>query len=49
MNIKEASEKTGGSSAAIRYYEKESLIPAIDRTPWVTGTLTIALFGGSGL
>ncbi|WP_125574582.1 MerR family transcriptional regulator [Levilactobacillus huananensis] len=33
MNIKEASEKTGVSSAAIRYYEKESLIPAIDRTP----------------
>ncbi|NLR10772.1 MULTISPECIES: MerR family transcriptional regulator [Lactobacillaceae] len=32
MNIKEASEKTGVSSAAIRYYEKESLIPAIDRT-----------------
>ncbi|WP_137626065.1 MerR family transcriptional regulator [Lactiplantibacillus pingfangensis] len=32
MNIKEASEQTGVSSAAIRYYEKESLIPAIDRT-----------------
>jgi len=32
MNIKEASEKTGVSSAAIRYYEKESLIPSIDRT-----------------
>lgn len=32
MNIKEASEKTGVSSAAIRYYEKESLISAIDRT-----------------
>ena len=32
MNIKEASEKTGVSSAAIRYYENESLIPAIDRT-----------------
>ncbi|MCI1554304.1 MAG: MerR family transcriptional regulator [Levilactobacillus sp.] len=32
MNIKEASEKTGVSAAAIRYYEKESLIPAIDRT-----------------
>ncbi|WP_367295049.1 MerR family transcriptional regulator [Levilactobacillus yonginensis] len=32
MNIKEASEKTGVSSAAIRYYEKELLIPAIDRT-----------------
>jgi len=32
MNIKEASERTGVSSAAIRYYEKESLIPPIDRT-----------------
>lgn len=32
MNIKEASEKTGVSSAAIRYYEKEGLIPSIDRT-----------------
>ncbi|KRM11437.1 MerR family transcriptional regulator [Paucilactobacillus suebicus] len=32
MNIKEASEKTGVSSAAIRYYEKEGLIPAIDRS-----------------
>jgi len=32
MNIKEASEQTGVSSAAIRYYEKESLIPVIDRT-----------------
>ncbi|MBT9671557.1 MerR family DNA-binding transcriptional regulator [Secundilactobacillus kimchicus] len=32
MNIKEASEKTGVSSAAIRYYEKEGLIPEIDRT-----------------
>ncbi|MFC6202182.1 MerR family transcriptional regulator [Lactiplantibacillus nangangensis] len=32
MNIKEASEQTGVSSAAIRYYEKESLIPPIDRT-----------------
>jgi len=32
MNIKEASEQTGVSSAAIRYYEKESLIPSIDRT-----------------
>jgi len=32
MNIKEASEKTGVSSAAIRYYEKGGLIPPIDRT-----------------
>lgn len=32
MNIKEASERTGVSSAAIRYYEKELLIPAIDRS-----------------
>lgn len=32
MNIKEASEKTGVSSAAIRYYEKEGLISAIDRS-----------------
>ncbi|AMV61947.1 Transcriptional regulator, MerR family [Pediococcus damnosus] len=32
MNIKEASEKTGVSSATIRYYEKESLIPTIDRS-----------------
>ncbi len=32
MNIKEASQQTGVSSAAIRYYEKEGLIPAIDRT-----------------
>ncbi|GAX06350.1 MerR family transcriptional regulator [Secundilactobacillus pentosiphilus] len=32
MNIKEASERTGVSSAAIRYYEKEGLIPSIDRT-----------------
>ncbi|ETY73999.1 MerR family transcriptional regulator [Lactiplantibacillus fabifermentans] len=32
MNIKEASTQTGVSSAAIRYYEKESLIPPIDRT-----------------
>lgn len=32
MNIKEASEKTGVSSATIRYYEKETLIPAIDRS-----------------
>ncbi|WP_125981645.1 MerR family transcriptional regulator [Loigolactobacillus iwatensis] len=32
MNIKEASNQTGVSSAAIRYYEKELLIPAIDRS-----------------
>ena len=32
MNIKEASERTGVSSAAIRYYEKEGLIPTIDRS-----------------
>lgn len=32
MNIKEASERTGVFSAAIRYYEKELLIPAIDRS-----------------
>lgn len=32
MNIKQASELTGVSSAAIRYYEKEGLIPTIDRT-----------------
>lgn len=32
MNIKEASERTGVSSAAIRYYEKEGLIPEIDRS-----------------
>ncbi|AVK63532.1 MerR family transcriptional regulator [Lactobacillus sp. CBA3606] len=32
MNIKEASEQTGVSAAAIRYYEKEGLIPTIDRT-----------------
>lgn len=32
MNIKTASEKTGVSSAAIRYYENEGLIPPIDRT-----------------
>ncbi|WP_317763332.1 MerR family transcriptional regulator [Pediococcus parvulus] len=32
MNIKEASKQTGVSSAAIRYYEKELLIPAIDRS-----------------
>lgn len=32
MNIKEASTQTGVSAAAIRYYEKESLIPPIDRT-----------------
>lgn len=33
MNIKEASKQTGVSSAAIRYYENEGLIPPIDRTP----------------
>lgn len=32
MNIKEASEKTGVPAATIRYYEKESLIPPIDRS-----------------
>jgi len=32
MNIKQASEQTGVSSAAIRYYEKEGLIPEIDRS-----------------
>ena len=32
MNIKEASRQTGVSSAAIRYYEKEGLIPPIDRS-----------------
>ena len=32
MNIKEASKQTGVSSAAIRYYEKELLIPSIDRS-----------------
>ncbi|ANK59397.1 MerR family transcriptional regulator [Loigolactobacillus backii] len=32
MNIKEASNQTGVYSAAIRYYEKELLIPAIDRS-----------------
>lgn len=32
MNIKEASKRTGVSSAAIRYYEKEGLIPPIDRS-----------------
>ncbi|MFC6175741.1 MerR family transcriptional regulator [Companilactobacillus huachuanensis] len=32
MNIKEASKRAGVSSAAIRYYEKESLIPPIERT-----------------
>lgn len=32
MNIKEASKQTGVSSAAIRYYEKEGLIPSIDRS-----------------
>ncbi|PWG00464.1 MerR family transcriptional regulator [Levilactobacillus bambusae] len=31
MTIKEASELTGVPSATIRYYEKEGLIPAIDR------------------
>ncbi|GKT04616.1 MerR family transcriptional regulator [Furfurilactobacillus entadae] len=33
MNIKEASEQTGVPATAIRYYESESLIPPIDRTP----------------
>ncbi|WP_125570535.1 MerR family transcriptional regulator [Lacticaseibacillus songhuajiangensis] len=32
MNIKEASARTGVPSATIRYYEKEGLIPAIDRS-----------------
>lgn len=32
MNIKEASERTGVSAATIRYYEKEGLIPNIDRS-----------------
>lgn len=32
MNIKEASERTGVSSAAIRYYESKLLIPPIERT-----------------
>jgi len=32
MNIKEASKRAGVSSATIRYYEKESLIPQIERT-----------------
>ncbi|WP_125714234.1 MerR family transcriptional regulator [Companilactobacillus kedongensis] len=32
MNIKEASKRANVSSAAIRYYEKESLIPPIERT-----------------
>ncbi|MCL0312255.1 MerR family transcriptional regulator [Apilactobacillus sp. TMW 2.2459] len=31
MNIKEASARTGLSSSTIRYYEKEALIPPIDR------------------
>ncbi|AUJ29719.1 MerR family transcriptional regulator [Liquorilactobacillus hordei] len=31
MNVKEASEITGVSTAAIRYYEKEKLLPEIDR------------------
>lgn len=31
MNIKEASERTGVNSTAIRYYEKIGLIPTIDR------------------
>lgn len=31
VNIKEASERTGLPAATIRYYEKESLIPPIDR------------------
>nr|WP_259681815.1 MerR family DNA-binding transcriptional regulator [Lactiplantibacillus pentosus] len=52
MNIKQASEQTGVSSAAIRYYEKEGLIPAIDRSE--TGNREIGksmtgLFGGSCL
>ncbi|AYE37319.1 MerR family transcriptional regulator [Companilactobacillus zhachilii] len=32
MNIKEASKRAGVSAATIRYYEKESLIPPIERT-----------------
>ncbi|MFD1484044.1 MerR family transcriptional regulator [Lacticaseibacillus baoqingensis] len=32
MNIKEASERTGVPAATIRYYEKEGLIPNIDRS-----------------
>lgn len=31
MNIKEASQQTGVTATTIRYYEKEGLIPAIDR------------------
>jgi len=31
LNIKEASQKTGVNATTIRYYEKEGLIPAIDR------------------
>ena len=31
MNIKEASQKTGVNATTIRYYEKEGLIPPIDR------------------
>lgn len=31
MNVKEASQKTGISTDTIRYYEKEGLIPRIDR------------------
>lgn len=32
MNIKEVSKRAGVSAATIRYYEKESLIPPIERT-----------------
>lgn len=32
MNIKEASQQTGVPAATIRYYEKEGLIPNIDRS-----------------
>ncbi|WP_127849369.1 MerR family transcriptional regulator [Lacticaseibacillus hulanensis] len=32
MNIKEASARTGVPAATIRYYEKEGLIPSIDRS-----------------
>lgn len=31
MNIKEVSHQTGVTATTIRYYEKEGLIPAIDR------------------
>ncbi|AEJ23289.1 MerR family transcriptional regulator [Weissella koreensis] len=31
MNVSEASKKTGVSTDTIRYYEKEGLIPLIDR------------------